>query len=440
MEKRIFNISISKATLLSLFILLCQNLSAQRYQTKTFSNQFAIDWFTLQLKLIRTTQGFSPPVTSRALGYSGLTLYESVLNGTTDYQSLTGVLNEFKSIPKTESGKDYHWVLVANTAQSTILKSLYANASKQNLASIDSLASIYQNKYRDIDKETLNRSVKYGEAVAKAIFDYSKSDGGHEGYSKNFPKDYKVATGACFWTPTAEGMQALQPFWGKNRTFVKGNADYDLPMPPRCDAGLSSTMYSQALEVYSTGRNLSAEQKEIAIFWADDAGKTFTPPGHAMSIAMQIIKKENLSLDKAAELICKMGIAASDAFVSCWKCKYMHNVLRPVSYIRTTIDRNWTPLLDTPPFPEYTSGHSSVSGATAQVLSDVFGFNYAFTDNSHADRGLKPRSFESFFDFANEAAISRLYGGIHYRNSNDEGLKNGRRIGKAVCALKFKRI
>nr|MCU0325236.1 vanadium-dependent haloperoxidase [Spirosomataceae bacterium] len=177
-------------------------------------------------------------------------------------------------------------------------------------------------------------------------------------------------------------MQALQPYWGKNRTFVKGNADYELPEPPRCDAGISSIMYSQALEVYSAGKNLTPEQKEIAIFWSDDAGKTFTPPGHAISITTQV----------------------------CWKCKFMHNVLRPVTYIRTTIDRNWKPLLDTPPFPEYTSGHSSVSGATAQVLSDYFGFNYAFTDNSHADRGLKPRSFESFYDFANEAAISRLYG------------------------------
>ena len=420
-------------------ILLCQNVFSQG-QTKEFSNEVALAWFNLQLTLIPTTKGFSPPVASRALGYSGLTLYESVVAGTTDYQTLSGVLNELRNLPKTESGKKYHWVLSANAAQASIIKNLYANTSKGNLVKIDSLKSIFELKYQnDVDKETVIRSIKYGEAIAKAIFDYSKTDGGHEGYDKNFPKDYKPATGACVWTPTSDQQTPLQPFWGKNRPFVKGNADFELPIPPRCEASISSVMYAQALEVYSVGKNLSPEQTTIAKYWSDDAGKTFTPPGHALSITVQIVTKENLRLDKAAEVFCKVGIAAADAFISCWKCKFVHNVLRPVTYIRTTLDRNWNPLLDTPPFPEYTSGHASVSGATAQVLSDLFGFNYGFTDNSHATRGFKPRSFDSFFDFADEAANSRLYGGIHYRNSNEQGLKNGKRIGKNVCDLKFKK-
>lgn len=407
---------------------------------KEYSNEVAVAWFNLQLGLIPTTPGFSPPVASRALGYSGLTLYESLVNGMSEYQSLVGVLNEFKTTPKIEAGKTYHWILSANAAQAAIVKSLYANTSKANLAKIDSLKGVFERKYlNDVDKETALRSIKFGEAVAKAVFDYSKSDGGHEGYEKNFPKDYKPATGACVWTPTGEQQVPLQPYWGQNRPFVKGDTDFELPTPPRCEASISSVMYSQALEVYSAGKNLSPEQATIAKYWSDDAGKTFTPPGHAVSITSQIIVAEKLKLDRTAEVFCKVGIAAADAFISCWKCKFMHNVLRPVSYIRTTIDRSWTPLLDTPPFPEYTSGHASVSGATAQVLSDLFGFNYRFTDNSHAARGFKPRSFDSFFEFADEAALSRLYGGIHYRNSNEQGLKNGKRIGKNVCDLKFKR-
>ncbi len=407
---------------------------------KEYSNEVAMAWFNLQLRLISSTPGFSPPVASRALGYSGLTLYESLVNGMPEYQSLVGLLNEFKSVPKIESGKAYQWILSANAAQAFIIKSLYANTSKVNLFKIDSLKGVFERKYQnDVGRETAVRSIKYGESIAKAIFDYSKNDGGHEGYEKNFPKDYKPVTGACVWTPTGEQQIPLQPNWGKNRTFVKGDADFELPIPPRCDAGISSLMYSQALEVYSVGKNLSAEQTAIAKFWSDDAGKTFTPSGHAISIASQIIATEKLKLDRSAEVFCKIGVAAADAFISCWKCKFMHNVLRPVSYIRTTIDRAWTPLLDTPPFPEYTSGHASVSGATAQVLSDLFGFNYHFIDNSHAVRGLKPRMFDSFFEFADEAANSRLYGGIHYRNSNEQGLKNGKRIGKNVCELKFKR-
>ncbi|WP_435353693.1 vanadium-dependent haloperoxidase [Emticicia sp. SJ17W-69] len=419
-------------------VLLCQNAFSQ-HQAKEFSSEVATAWYNLQLFLIPNTTGFSPPVASRALGYTGLTLYESVVNGMPDYQSLTGVLNEFKTVPRIESGKNYHWVLCANAAQASIIKSLYASTSKANLLKIDSLKGIFERKYlNDVDKETALRSIKLGEAIAKAVFDYSKTDGGHEGYNKNFPKDYKVTTGACAWTPTGEQSIPLQPYWGHNRTFVKGDADFELPTPPRCEASISSVMYAQALEVYSTGKNLSSEQTTIARYWSDDAGKTFTPPGHAIAITSQIIAKENLRLDKAAEIYCKVGIAAADAFISCWKCKFMHNVLRPVSYIRTTIDRNWNPLLDTPPFPEYTSGHASVSGATAQVLSDFFGFNYHFTDNAHAARGFKPRSFESFYEFAEEAALSRMYGGIHYRNSNEQGLKNGKRIGKNVCELKFK--
>ncbi len=406
---------------------------------KEYSNEVAVAWFNLQLGLIPTTQGFSPPVASRALGYCGLTLYESLVNGMPEYLSLTGVLNEFKTVPKIESGKTYHWILSANAAQAAIIKNLYANTSKANLAKIDSLKGVFERKYQnEVDKETALRSIKFGEAVAKAIFDYSKTDGGHEGYEKNFPKDYKPATGACVWTPTGEQQIPLQPNWGKNRPFVKGNSDFELPAPPRCEASISSLMYAQALEVYSVGKNLSAEQTLIAKYWSDDAGKTFTPPGHAVSIASQIITTEKLKLDRSAEVFCKIGIAAADAFISCWKCKFMHNVLRPVSYIRTTIDRTWQPILETPPFPEYTSGHASVSGATAQVLSDLFGFNYHFTDNSHAAKGFKPRSFDSFFEFADEAANSRLYGGIHYRNSNEQGLKNGKRIGKNVCELKFK--
>ena len=425
-------------SVICLGILFWQNVQAQR-ATKEYSSDVATSWYNLQLYLIPTTSGFTPPVASRALGYSSLTLYESVVNGMPDYRSLVGILNEFKTIPKTESGKTYHWVLAANASQAAIIKRLYANTSKENMAKIDSLKGVYERKYQnDTDKETVLRSIKFGEEIAKAIFEYSKSDGGHEGYEKNFPKNYRNVTGACVWTPTDEHLIPLQPYWGTNRPFIKGNIDFDPPAPPRCEAGITSLMYAQALEVYSVGKNLTPEQTTIAKYWSDDAGSTFTPPGHAISIATQVVSKEKLRLDKAAEVFFKLGIADADAFISCWKCKFMHNVLRPISYIRTTIDRNWNTLLESPPFPEYTSGHASVSGAAAQVLSDLFGYNYHFTDKSHVARGFKPRSFDSFYEFADEAANSRLYGGIHYRNSNEQGLKNGKRIGKNVCELQFK--
>ncbi|WP_255038651.1 vanadium-dependent haloperoxidase [Lacihabitans soyangensis] len=400
------------------------------------NHEVASRWFDLQLKLIPQTPGFTPPVVSRALGYTGLTLYESLVHGSPDYKSLVGVLQEFEKLPLPDKNQVYDWQIVANNAQALIVQELYAANHKENKPKILELRDALNAKFKD-NENTYKASVKYGEEIAKAIFKYSKTDGGHHAEKNNFPKDFKSSPGSCMWTPVGNQM-ALQPYWGTNRTFIKGNADFELPVPPRCEIGNSSLMFSQALEVYSVGKNLNEEQKEIALFWSDDAGKTFTPPGHGISIALQLIKKENFDLAKTAETLCRLGIAVNDAFVSCWKCKFRYNILRPISFINTAIDPNWKPLLDTPPFPEYTSGHGTVSGATAAVLSDMFGYNYRFTDFSHAERGLKPRSFDTFFEFAQEAALSRLYGGIHYRMSNEEGLKNGKRIGRSACELKLK--
>jgi len=425
--------------ILSLLVLLvnfqngfCQNKVPQ------LSHEVATKWFELQLQLIPKTPGFTPPVVSRALGYSGLTLYESLVHGMPNYKSLVGELQELDKLPLPLKGQNYDWEIVANNAQFIITRELYATNHKENTPKIIELRDAINIKLqKGVNEKTFKLSVKFGEDIAEAIYKYSKTDGGYHAEKNNFPKDFKGSPGSCMWTPIGNQI-ALQPYWGNNRTFIKGNADFDLPIPPKCEIGNSSLMFSQALEVYSVGKNITEEQKEIAFFWADDAGKTFTPPGHGISIALQLIKKENFDLEKTAETLCRIGIAVNDAFVSCWKCKFKYNILRPTSFIQTTIDPNWKSLLDNPPFPEYTSGHGTVSGAIAAVLSDMFGYNYHFTDYSHEARGLKPRSFDSFFEFAQEAALSRLYGGIHYRMSNEEGLKNGKRIGKSACELKLK--
>jgi len=402
------------------------------------SHEVATKWFELQLQLIPKTPGFTPPVVSRALGYSGLMLYESLVHGMPNYKSLVGELQELDKLPLPAKGQIYNWEIVANNAQFVIIEELYATNHQENTPKIIELRDAINQKLKEgVNEKIFKASVRYGEDIAEAIYKYSKSDGGHLAEKNNFPKDFKGMPGSCMWTPIGNQI-ALQPYWGNNRTFIKGNADFDLPSPPKCEIGNSSLMFSQALEVYSVGKNIKKKKKEIAFFWADDAGKTFTPPGHGVSISLQLIKKENFNLEKTAETLCRIGIAVNDAFVSCWKCKFKYNVLRPTSFIQTTIDPKWKSLLDNPPFPEYTSGHGTVSGAIATVLSDMFGYNYQFTDYSHESRGLKPRSFDSFFEFAQEAALSRLFGGIHYRISNEEGLKNGKRIGKSACELKLK--
>jgi PAP2 superfamily len=403
-----------------------------------FDSKVVENWYELQLAMIPKTAGFAPPVVARALGYTGLTLYEALVPGMQNYSSLEGKVQGLKNIPKVKEGDVLYWPAVANAALMTIQLKFYGLDNKENTTSIEELYSFNNDALgRKTDANTLKKSNEFGKSIADHIYKYSKTDGGHQAEKNLFPKEYKAPPKSCAWVGVGD-QKALLPYWGNNRTFLPEIANHTLPEPPKCDVGNSSILYVQALEVYSIGLNLSDEQKAIADFWADDAGKTFTPPGHGASIALQLVRNEKLNLEKSTELFCRLGIACNDAFVSCWKCKYQYFLMRPTSFINTAIDGNWKSYLKNPPFPEYTSGHGTVSGAIAAVLSDMFGYNYAFTDHSHTARGLSSRSFDSFQDFAREAALSRLYGGIHYRMSNEEGLKNGIRIGKKACELKLK--
>ena len=196
-----------------------------------------------------------------------------------------------------------------------------------------------------------------------------------------------------------------------------------------------SQFHAAARQVYDVGRTLTEEQRTVAIFWADNAGATGTPAGHWIAVVGQLARSRRLNLAAAAEAYARVGIAVHDAFVACWHEKYRTNLQRPVTYIRNHIDPAWTPYLATPPFPTYTSGHSTQSGAAAEALTDMFGTG-PFTDTLRSDHGLvpplAPRTFASFREAAMEAAVSRLYGGIHYSFDNDDGLTAGRCIGRAI--------
>lgn len=183
---------------------------------------------------------------------------------------------------------------------------------------------------------------------------------------------------------------------------------------------------------------LTGEQRTIAFFWADLPAESGTPAGHSLSIPGQILEQQAASLALAAEAFAKVGIGESDAFISCWETKYHYNLLRPVSYIRDLIDPEWETVLETPPFPAYTSGHSNDAGAASAILTALFGDGFAFTDHANDERGFAPRSFASFFEAAQESAFSRLYGGIHYRSDIERGIEQGRCVARAVNALTFR--
>lgn len=415
----------------------------------TYDAKVATAWFDLQLELVQNTPGFSPPVASRAFGYSGVALYQALLAGMPNNASLEGQLNGLNTgdVPAADQGAEYNWPIVANAALARITTHLYGEANASNPDLMTKVATLESNLSAEysanLESSVMERSVAYGQAVADAIYEWSKTDGGHKGYMTNFPTDFQPPVGEGLWVPTPRRggapQSALQPYWGNNRPFIlpqgNPNAQSEPGAPPAYSVEESSDFYKEAYEVYSSVLNLTDEERQIAIYWADDPGKTCTPPGHSISILTQCLKQEENKLDFAARAYAQVGMAIADAFIGCWESKYRYNLVRPITYIvdviDPTYDYNDLPV-NTPPFPEYTSGHSVQSGAAAAVLNGLYGTDFAFTDHTHDALGYAARSFTSFNEAADEAAISRLYGGIHYRAAIERGVTQGKKIGDQV--------
>ncbi|GAA4416418.1 hypothetical protein GCM10023187_47820 [Nibrella viscosa] len=423
-------------------------VSPQPNAVEKFDAEVALKWSDLHLKLIQTSAGFTPPVAARTIGYAGVALYEAVVPGMPNNRSLAGQLQGLSQLPQPESDKIYNWALSANATQAAILRNLFANTSAVNKTRIDSLEKALLTQYKDSDEAVNERSTVFGRSIAQAIFEWSKSDGGHEGYNRNFPADFKVPVFPGAWQPTENGRQIpLQPYWGNNRLFVSANSTLPMPQPLEVSTDVKSQYFAQYLEVYTKNKVLTQAEKEISIWWADDPGETFTPPGHSYNLARIAIKTANANLAKAAETLARAGITVADAFTLCWKCKYKFFNERPYTFVRRAIDPAWVPFWPAPPFPGYTSGHATQSAATATVLADLYGDSFAFIDDSHVGRprdtqrgvDFKARSFPSFWEAAEESARSRFLGGIHTRQDNETGLIEGRKIGRNINALGWRK-
>jgi hypothetical protein len=233
----------------------------------------------------------------------------------------------------------------------------------------------------------------------------------------------------------------LLPWWGNVRPFVlRDSAECAAPPPPAYSEKADSAFYKEAQEVYKISNAATQAQRQIALYWADEPLKTPTPAGHWNFIATDLLQQQNATLAQAASAYAQLNIAMADAFIASWKTKFTVNLIRPVTYVQLVIDSNWEPgIMPTPPFPEFPSAHSVQSSAAAQVLGKVFGEDKAFTDNTHNDRGWGPRNFPSFKVAANEAALSRMYAGIHFRSGGESGQAQGRCVGQKALSLKLKR-
>ena len=416
---------------------------------QAYSALVATEWFQLALLLTQQTPGFSPPVAARVLAYLGLTLYESVVPGMPQNISLAGQLNELSSLPWAQPDEPLHWPTVANASLAAMTRMMFASANAENKARIDLLErSLPLKLSQDFDAsavtaEVISRSQTFGKLMAMAIMSWARTDGGHEAWGplKRSQQNYVPPSGAGQWAATPPAFApALLPWWGEVRPFVLAQPDdCKAPPPPEFSEDPASRFYQAAREVYTLSNQATQEQRQVALYWADDPLKTPTPAGHWAFIATDLLKVRKATLGDAAQTYALLNLAMADAFIAAWHTKYALNVLRPVTYVQLVMDSNWVPtLMHTPPFAEYPSGHSVQSSAAQAVLAQRFGADTPFTDNTHNDRGWGPRTFKNFKTAADEAALSRLYAGIHYRFGVTGGQVQGVCVAQKILALKLK--
>ena len=401
-------------------------------------------WVRLSLELVRHTPTYTPPVASRALAYIGVTAFETVALDDPDLQTLAGQLNDLTAFPVPTQGVSYDRAVVLNSAMGPVVAALFANTGPSGQRA---LASVTDNLRAEmtagLPADVVKASEDLGAQIAAHVIAWAATDGGAVVENMGFPADYTLSTDPGHWAPTnliRLQQTPLLPGWGSNRPFAMP-AGTACPLPPPVDYSEDpgSAFFAQAQEVVDIKAALTPEQTAIARFWADDAMLSMTPPGHWIAIAMQILHRDAAPIDVQAEVLARLGVAMADGFIGCWQVKYQYDAVRPLTYIRHMIDPKWESLINTPPFPEYPSGHSVQSAAAATVLTAYFGPDFAFDDASRSDDGLPARSFPNFWAAADEAGLSRLYGGIHFRAAIEQGQAQGRCIGAYAAALNTRR-
>jgi len=381
---------------------------------------------------------FSPPVSSRIYAYFTVAGYEAARFDNPEYLSLAGQLHGLSSVPAPDPGKQYCFPLAAVEAALQTGRAMVISESK---LAADQNRILQQYKETGMPESIFENSVGFGKAVADHILAWAAKDKYRE--TRSLPK-YTIGEDSASWKPTPPAyMKAVEPSWNRLRTFLIDSAQEFKPAPPFAfSTDKNSTFYKEARLVYDTSLVLTPEQKEIANFWDCNpfkmnisghvmyGTKKISPNGHWINITQVACKKVHAGFLRSAEAYACLSVVMADAIISCWDEKYRSVVIRPETYINQYIDENWMPVLQTPPFPEYTSGHSIISSSAAVMLTRLFGGNFSFTDSTESEFGLAPRHFSSFQQASEEAAISRMYGGIHYMAAIKSGLVKGKEIGR----------
>ncbi|MDB4917378.1 MAG: hypothetical protein JWM95_5022 [Gemmatimonadetes bacterium] len=439
------------------------------------------EWMHTLYGVVRAER-VSPPIGSRLFAYASIALYSGLATGEPSMPPLAGAVNGFPVLPPREDGKMYDGTLVAVAAERVVMDSLLREGLPTTRATVRRLAdSLERVRIASGSEETHARSLDMGRKIGYAIVLYAHGDG----FDSTRGRTYVAPVGQGMWVNDSPGFTfapqnlsgastfvgldnpanirrsgnasdrelimnrpkrlgsgtlppvnmagATEPFWGQLRPFVlKSWNECDAAVAPVYGTIPGTPLYDEAKVVYDINKHLTADQKATALFWADNPGESGTPTGHWLAIASQMVSEKQLTAAQAARLMTVTSLSLADAFITVWGYKFRMNLIRPRTYIRAVMDSTWEPAISTPPFPEYMSGHSALSAAAATAIAAQLG-EVAFEDSTSIALGHPERKFASFRAAADEAGMSRIYGGIHFPSGNRVGGTVGRCIGGKVA-------
>ena len=393
-----------------------------------------------ELNNVVKQNGFSPIVASRNYAYANIAAYETMVLGDSRFVTLAGEIKHLPALPKQDlADVNFNYAALLAFCKVGQAVTFPEGSMHQYVAMLDSMAD--ESGMSAVMKKA---SKRLADSVGNHILRWSKKDN----YAQTRTAEkYNIKQEEGRWVPTPPAYsQALEPHWMEIRPMVMDTSSQFTPPPPPPFniKDTSSKFYKEAMAIKIAIDTLNDEQKHIAMFWDDLGSKTivrghvmftakkFSPTGHWMNIVGIAAEKSHADFSNTVYAYTKTSIAMFDAFIQCWDEKYRSNYARPETIINKYFDQDWVPFLQTPPFPEYTCGHSTISSAAAETLTDVFGDGFAYTDTSELEFGIKSRSFPSFRKAAVENNWARFYGGIHYHNSCLISNEYGKKVGGLV--------
>ena len=392
-------------------------------------------------KFIATVQRPANPqpvviLNNRNFGYIGIGLYEAVRPGSKGAESLSSSLYQMPAMPQADTwNHSYLWSESANAALASMFKLFLAGLTNANKASIDSMEKANYNRFSvSTPDAVLVRSQAFGRVIAEAIYNWSTTDKFNLSSVGYVPPPVTPAS----WVPTPPAFATVGPFLKDSRPFLEYSLTAIAPPPVPFSEDKSSQFYKANNQVYEIGINLTAAQKATANWWADAGGTDVGVPApyHILSIITWVQENQKAKLWQAAEVYAKTGIALKDGGIITFRSKYHYNLIRPITYIQRNIDAAWQPYLPTPPYPEYTSGLLGFYAPYIQVLINEYG-DIPVTDNTYEWRGLPARKFSSLSKLLEEASISRVYGGIHYKFTQEISIKMGKELANEITDIRL---